>query len=170
LVNSGRSRSMKRATALGSHLLRAPRWKAARWAAVAVVVANLIGLNAWAWKQQAALDAKRQAVREVLTSTFPGVRVVVDAPVQMGRELSLLRQAAGGTSSGDFESLMTSFVAVVPVNRVPTAIEFVAPELQIKGLGLTSAQVAQGAEQLKSRGISLRSDGDTVVIRAEGAP
>jgi hypothetical protein len=53
---------------------------------------------------------------------------------------------------------------------VPTAIEFVAPELQIKGLGLTSAQVAQGAEQLKSRGISLRSDGDTVVIRAEGAP
>lgn len=174
LVNSGRSRSLKRMTALGNHLLRTPRWKAARWAAMAVVVTNLIGLNAWAWKQQTALDAKRQAVREVLTSTFPGVRVVVDAPVQMGRELTLLRQAAGATSNSDFESLMSSFsasfVAVVPVNRTPTAIEFVAPELKLKGLGLTSEQVTQGAERLKSRGISLRSDGDTVVIRAEGAP
>jgi general secretion pathway protein L len=157
-------------TTWGSKLLRAPQWRAARWATVGLVAANLIGLNAWAWKEQSQLAAKRQAVRDVLVQTFPGVRVVVDAPVQMTRELALLRQAAGGVSNGDFERILESFGAEVPVNNIPSAIEYVANEVRLKGLNLTSAQLAQATDNLRRQGMAVRSEGDAVVIRAEGAP
>lgn len=170
LVNSSRSRTWKRLSTWGGKLLRAPQWRAARWATVGLVAANLIGLNAWAWKEQSQLVAKRQAVREVLVQTFPGVRVVVDAPVQMSREVALLRQRAGGVSNGDFERILESFGAEVPVNATPSAIEYVANEVRLKGLNLTSTQLAEATDKLKRQGMAVRSDGDAVVIRAEGAP
>ncbi len=170
LVNTGRSRTWKRVSTWGGKLLRAPQWRAARWAAAGLVAANLIGLNAWAWKEQSQLVAKQQAVREVLTSTFPGVRVVVDAPVQMARELALLRQAAGGVSNGDLERLLEAFSAEVRVNAVPSAIEYAANEVRLKGLQLSEGQVAEAATKLKRQGMALRAEGDVVVLRAEGAP
>ena len=170
LVNSSRSRTWKRLGQWGGQLLRAPQWRAARWAAVGLVAANLIGLNAWAWKEQSQLAAKRQAVGGVLTSTFPGVRVVVDAPVQMARELALLRQGTGGVSNSDFERILESFGSVVPVAATPLAIEYIASEVRLKGLSLTSAQLAESASKLKSQGMALRAEGDAVVIRAEGVP
>lgn len=170
LVNSSRTRTWKRASSVTSSLLKAPRWRAARWATAALVVVQLAGLNAWAWKERTSLDAKRQAVRDMLTTTFPGVKVVIDAPVQMGRELAVLRQAAGGASPGDFEALMTSFGASAAVPYAPSAIEFVANEARIKGLGLNSGQVTAAADTLKRAGLSLRSDGDAVVIRSREAP
>src|SRR3989344_5137053 len=74
---------------------------AARWGAALLVVAHLVGLNAWAWQERKALAAKQAAVRSTLTQTFPKVQVVVDAPVQMERELAQLRQAAGAVSARD---------------------------------------------------------------------
>ena len=174
LVNSSRTRTWKRASSLASTLLKAPRWRAARWSMVALVVVHLAGLNAWAWKERTSLDAKRQAVRDVLTTTFPGVKVVIDAPIQMGRELAVLRQATGGASSGDFESLMasfgTSFDALAVTSSASSAIEYVANEARVKGLGLSSVQVTAATERLKRAGLSVRSEGDTLVIRPQEAP
>ena len=170
LVNSGRTRTWKRASSMAGTLFNAPRWRAARWAAVALVVANLAGLNAWGWKERTSLDAKRQAVRDVLTSTFPGVKVVIDAPVQMSRELAVLRQATGGVSQGDFESILASFGAAAPVSIAPSAIEYIANEMRIKGLELSTAQAAAAADTLKRAGLSLRSEGDTLVMRSQEAP
>ncbi len=42
-----------------------------------------------------AVRDKQQRVNALLVQTFPGVRTVVDAPLQMQRELALLRQASG---------------------------------------------------------------------------
>jgi general secretion pathway protein L len=167
LVNSSRTRTWKRASGLAHALLQAPRWRAARWATVALVVANLVGLNAWAWKERNSLDAKRQAVRDVLTTTFPGVKVVIDAPVQMGRELAVLRQATGGASSGDFESLLASFEAVALVKQAPSAIEFVANEVRIKGLSLSGVQVSEAADKLKRAGLAARAEGDSLLLKPE---
>ena len=170
LVNSSRTRTWKRASGIVNTLLQAPRWRAARWATVALVVAHLVGLNAWAWKERTSLDAKRQAVRDVLTTTFPGVKVVIDAPVQMGRELAVLRQATGGVSPADFESLMASFGASALVASAPSAIEFAANEVRVKGLALSGGQVTAAADTLKRAGLSLRSEGDAMVIRSQEAP
>ena len=170
LVNSGRTRTWKRASSIWKALWQAPRWRAARWAAGALAVVNLLGLNAWAWKERTTLDAKRLAVREVLTRTFPGVKVVVDAPVQMARELAVLRQATGGSSNGDFETILASFGALALVGSASTAIEYVSNEVRFKGLGLASSQVAEAAGKLKTQGYAVRAEGDSVVIKPEANP
>ena len=172
LVNSGRTRTWKWAVGVWKSIWQAPRWRAARWAVGAIAAVNLLGLNAWAWKERTSLDEKRLAVREVLTRTFPGVKVVVDAPVQMARELAVLRQATGGASNGDFESMLTAFGALALVDKAPSAIEFLANETRFRGLGLTSSQVADAAVKLKPQGYSVRADGDSVLVKPEpdGAP
>ncbi len=170
LQNSSRSRSWKRLTGIFGTLLQAPRWRAARWATVALVVTHLIGLNAWAWAERASVDAKRQAIKDVLTTTFPGVKVVVDAPVQMSRELALLRQSAGGTSNSDFDSVLASFGALAPENNRINAIEYAANELRIKGLGLSAAQVTEANEKLKRQGLTVTGEGDSLLIKALAAP
>lgn len=167
LANSGRARTWKWAAGVWKSLWQAQRWRAARWAAGALVAVNLLGLNAWAWKERSSLDEKRLAVREVLTRTFPGVKVVVDAPVQMTRELAVLRQATGGASTGDFESMLASFGALALVEKAPSAIEFVAGETRFRGLGLATAQVAEAAGKLKSQGYLVRADGDSVLVKPD---
>src|SRR5213595_2498096 len=79
LSSSGRARAYKRFATLWADVLSAPEWRPARWGAVLLVALNLVGLNAWAWRESSALDAKREAMRRTLTATFPGVKVVVDA-------------------------------------------------------------------------------------------
>jgi general secretion pathway protein L len=101
LASSNRVRAGKKLAAWWQQLRYAPQWRAARWGAILLVLAQLIGVNAWAWKERRALEAKREAVRTVLTRTFPSVKLVVDAPVQMAREVAALRQATGGTAASD---------------------------------------------------------------------
>lgn len=99
LLRTRGTRLRRQLAALGASLLRAPQWRPARWAALGLVLVNLAGLLLLAWKEQAAQAAQRAAMREILTTTFPDVRVVVDAPRQMARALSAL-QRDNGTASG----------------------------------------------------------------------
>ena len=93
--STGRTRALRKAGSAASAFLYAPQWRAARWGVGLLAAAHLVGLNAWAWQERDALAAKQAGVRNALTQTFPKVQVVVDAPVQMERELAVLRQAAG---------------------------------------------------------------------------
>ena len=170
LVNSSRARTWKRwSESLGS-LLRAPRWRAARLALLALLAVNLVGLNAWAWKEQALLNAQRVAIRELLTSTFPQVRVVVDAPLQMAREVAVLQQASGVATGRDMETMLGALGVVVPVNTVPSAIEFVAGELRLKGLNLKPEDFSTASVKLKSLGYGASAEGDALVIKQVSGP
>lgn len=169
LVSSSRLRSWRRLLAVVENGWRAPEWRAARWAAVAVVVANLVGLNAWAWAERESLDTKRQAIREVLTGSFPGVKVVIDAPVQMTRELQRLRGAAGAASTGDVELLLAAYghLAVAGGSlsaRKAEALEYSANELRIKGLGLSRANLDELSAQARLRSVTLRLEADSLVL------
>ena len=170
LASSGRTRAFKKAGTLGTSLLRAPQWRAARWGAAALVLVNLVGLNAWAWREKSALQDKQTSVRGLLTQTFPGVQVVVDAPLQMEREVALLRQSAGGVSGRDLESILASLSAAAPAGKAATAIEFIAGEAHIKGLALSAEEAAGLATRLKTQGYAARTDGDTLLVRLEVAP
>ena len=170
LASSGRTRAFKKAGTLGTSLLRAPQWRAARWGAAALVLVNLVGLNAWAWREKSALQDKQTSVRGLLTQTFPGVQVVVDAPLQMEREVALLRQSAGGVSGRDLESILASLSAAAPAGKAATAIEFAAGEARIKGLALSAEEAAGLATRLKTQGYAARTDGDTLLVRLEVAP
>ncbi|WP_332827573.1 type II secretion system protein GspL [Ramlibacter sp.] len=169
LASSSRARAMKRlATGWGEVLHGAP-WRPARWAAAVLVAANLLGLNAWAWKERAALDGKREAVRQTLAESFPQVKVIVDAPVQMEREVATLRQQTGVASPRDLDALLGALAAALPADRAPTALEYAAGELRAMGLSLSPDELRSVATRLKTVGYAIGAQGPALVVSPEDA-
>lgn len=170
LASSGRTRTVKRLSGALRELLQAPAGGPARWGVALLVLVNLLGLNAWAWKAHSTLQTRRAAVQNTLTQSFPNVKVVVDAPLQMEREVAALRQATGAASGRDLEAILMALSLAAPANRTLAAIEFVAGEARVKGLQLSIQEAASLSGQLKSQGYVARQESDTVFIKQELAP
>lgn len=170
LLSNRHTRTRKQLSAMVSSVLQAPRWRAARWAAVALVAINLVGLQAWAWKQESVLAAKRSAIRETLLATFPEVRTVVNAPLQMARTLADLQRRNGAASLADLETMLGRFQTAAPDAKPPGAIEFVSGELRLKQLELPAAGLASIAAQLQAQGYQARVEGNSLVLKEERAP
>jgi general secretion pathway protein L len=166
LSNSGRLRAFKKLGDAWANLCHAPRWRAARWGVGLALVANVVGLNAWAWKEHAALTQQRKDVQSVLTQTFPQVKVVVDAPVQMGRELALLRQITGAPAPRDLENLLSAVgQASATVAKLDVAsLDYAEGELRLKTKGLTEEQVTTLLASLSGLGYGGRMAQDTLTV------
>ena len=167
-ANSGRNRLQRRLGSGLNDVLHALAWKPARWGVAALVVIGLVGANAWAWQERQQLKAKAALVRSTLTSTFPKVQVVVDAPVQMAREVANLRQASGGLTPGDAEPLLAAAgeaLGALPAGTVPSQIEYSNSELRLRGLPTNSFDAFR--QKLQTQGISADLQNDQWVIRAE---
>ncbi len=167
LASSGHARTLKRLMGVGRELLQAPGWRPARWGAALLLLGNLIGLNAWAWKEQSALQARRAAMQGMLTQTFPQVKVVVDAPLQMEREVAALRQAIGAVSGRDLEAILAALGTALPADRSAVSIEFAAGEARVKGLQLNAREAASVSGQLRRMGYGARLEGDTLLVKQD---
>jgi len=167
---SGRTRVLKRLGTAWADVLAAPQWRPARWGAVLLVALNLVGLNAWAWRERAALDGKREAMRQMLTQTFPQVKTVVDAPIQMEREVAALRQVTGASSGRDLESMLAALSLSSPPQRAAQGIDFAEGQMRVKGMSLSADEARAVATALRGQGYTPTLQGDTVVITQEGAP
>ena len=165
LLRTRSTRTRKRLSTIADNLLRAPRWRAARWATVALLAINLVGLQAWAWKQESALIAKRNAIRETLLTTFPEVRVAVDAPVQMARALADLQRRNGAPSQADLETMLGQLQAAAPGVRPPKSLEFTAGELRLKQLAPPPGGLADVAARLQAQGYNAQVEGDNLVLK-----
>lgn len=170
LASTSRTRALRKAGSALSAWLYAPQWRAARWGAGLVVLAHLVGLNAWAWQERKALAAKQTGVRTTLTQTFPKVQVVVDAPVQMERELAQLRQAAGSVSARDMEPLLAAAGAALPDGRLPTGIEYAPGELRLRGVTLAPDEESALSARLQAAGYRARQDDGSLLLRTEVSP
>ncbi len=167
LASSGRRRALRRAGSAANTFLRAPSWRAARWGLVLALAVHVIGLNLWAWSDRQQLAAKQAGVRSLLTQTFPQVQVVVDAPVQMERELARLRQSAGSVSPRDLEPLMAAAAAALPPARVPSAIEYADGELVLRGVALAPDELAAAQQRLAAEQADAHAtDAGALVLRA----
>lgn len=148
--------------------LHAPAWKPVRWGVVALVALQVLGLNVLAWRESNALNAQQAALQHILKTTFPSVSLVIDAPLQMQREVDALQQKSGSVSSTDLEPLLAALADVLPAGQTPQQIHFANHTLRVQGVALDSN--AAGAARLTTQGLSLRQDGnDTWVLQAEGA-
>ncbi|MBT9508330.1 type II secretion system protein GspL [Rhodoferax sp.] len=170
LVNSGRARTWKRLSAGMLGFARSSRWRPARVALLSLLVVNLVGLNAWAWKEQSRINAKRAAINEVLTSTFPSVRVVVDAPIQMAREVALVQRGTGAPSRHDLDVMLDAFGSIAPENSAVNAVEFVAGELRLKGIQLAPEYVTQASFKLQPLGYRLTVEKESLLLKQEAVP
>lgn len=166
---SGGGRLARRWQQRGRQIWQVPAWRAARWGFGGLLLVNLLGLNAWAWKLDSVLQAKQHSINTVLSQTFPGVRTIVDAPLQMRRQLDLLRQASGGAAEDDMESMLAALGAVLPPGTHAGAIDFAPGELSLKGLGLAGAALDAVRDKLQARGYRVRIDGERLIVRAPGS-
>jgi general secretion pathway protein L len=140
-------------------------WRAARWGLGLLVAAHLVGVNAWAWKESTQLADKRAAVRGVLTGSFPSVRVVVDAPTQMAREVDLLRQSAGAYSQRDLEAMLGALGTALPPDQSLQGIEFGNGEARLVGIATDPDATAALNGKLRAHGLVAQGDGDRLVLR-----
>jgi general secretion pathway protein L len=148
-----------------------PAWKPARWGLVALAVVHLVGLNAWAWEQRSALQERRQAQVRLLQTTYPQVRAVLDAPLQMQRETERLRQLAGKAGPTDFESLLQAAASAWPAGRPAEAVAFEAGQLTLAANGWSDQQVQGFRNSLEPSGWKVDRDGSRLLVRrAGGAP
>ncbi len=164
----GRTQRLQRqALAAWQTVLHAPAWQLVRWGLVALVALQVLGLNALAWRERSALNAQQASLQNILKTTFPSVTLVIDAPLQMQREVDALQQKSGSASSTDFEPLLAALAGVLPAGQTPQQIHFANHALRVQGVALDSN--AAGMARLKAQGLSLRQDGnDTWVLQAEG--
>ena len=168
--SSGGARTLKKLGTAWADLRAAPQWRPARWAALLLVATNLVGLNAGAWRERSALEQKREAVRRTLTQTFPQVKVVVDAPLQMEKEVAALRQVTGASSGRDLEPMLAALSSAAPPQRPVSAVEFANGEVRLKGLALRPQEVQATTSALKSQGYASVLQGETLSITTETLP
>jgi len=119
----------------GAAVLHAPQWRAVRWAGATSLLALLIGANYQAWSLARQVQAASAAIEASVRSSFPQVRVVLDAPVQMARELAELQQLAGQVQPGDFEPMLAAAGAALHGTDQPTTLQYGDTVLRLGGLG-----------------------------------
>ena len=170
-ANSGRNRLQRRLGSSLNDILHAPAWKPARWGLAALLLIGLIGANAWSWQEKRQLQAKAALIRQTLTATFPKVQVVVDAPVQMAREVAQLRQASGGLTASDVEPLLAAVgqaLAALPAHPTPSHIDYSNNELRLRGL--PAAELDAFRQKLQTLGLQADLQNDQWVIHSEARP
>ena len=152
--------------------LMGPAWAPARWGLAALVLVQVVGLNALAWQQRSALEKQRSAQDGLLRSAHPQVRAVLDAPLQMQRETAALRSAAGIPGDDDFETLLAATAAAWPDGQPPAAqMRFEPGRLSLPGSSWAPPQIDALRQRLAALGWGLdQSEGRLVIQKASPAP
>lgn len=138
--------------------LRSPAWRPVRIGLASLVVLQLVGLNGWAWHQRQALAEQRLTQQQLLQSTFPHVRAVLDAPLQMQRETDRLRAAAGRAGEADLEAMLGAAASAWPEGQGPVqTLRFEPGRLTLSAPGWSEQQVAQFRDRLRTGGWAVES-------------
>ena len=157
----GSARWLQKANRMWQTFAKSPAWQAARWSLALLFLAQFVGLNVAAWQLNAQVKLQRDLQKNILTQTFPNVPVV-DAPVQMAKELERLQRSSGAASSRDLEWILQSVGAALPADQHISNIDFQVQglgETRLQGLQLTESQATSFAQQLRKQGLDAQANG-----------
>ncbi|MBL8276881.1 MAG: general secretion pathway protein GspL [Pelomonas sp.] len=162
-----RARGVRALRLITREFMRKP-WRPVRIGLAGLALVQLLGLNLWAWHQKREINARREAVTATLTGAFPQVRAILDAPVQMQKQLDLLRVNAGSIGEQDLEALLGAAATAWPGDRPPTeALAFEPGRLTVSAQGWSPTQIDNFRNQLRSEGWQLdASEGKLTISRA----
>ena len=164
-----------RGTRAARDLLRqwsSPAWRPVRIGLLGLVAAQVIGLNLWAWRQRSEVTAQQREMVSLLQRSFPQVQAVLDAPLQMQREVESLRTRAGKPSEVDFETALQAAASAWPAHLPPVEnLYFELGQLTVAVPQWSAADIEQFSAQLRPTGWQAQvSDGRLVLSRsAQGA-
>ena len=165
-----RQRWARFAHELALNLWQAPRWRPARWGLLALLVLNLVGLQWMAWQQRQLQAQLQKDMAMLLTRSFPAVQVVVDAPLQMAREVQALQRAMGQPNAADLEPMLTSLARALPASAQLSSMQFSPGELRWQAPAVTNDRIEAAREPLRQQGYQLVADGTYWVLRTEVRP
>jgi general secretion pathway protein L len=107
----------------------------------------------------------------LLKAAHPQIRVVLDAPLQMQRELDRLRQAAGQPGEADLEAALSAAAAAWPAGLPPPqALRYERGRLTLSATGLGVAQVAAMGERLQPQGWTVAAAGGALTLTRRSGP
>jgi general secretion pathway protein L len=153
------------------HQLRSPAWRPVRLGLATLLLLQLVGLNAWAWHQRQTLAELRLSQEQLLRGTFPNVRAVLDAPLQMKRETDVLRAAAGHAGDSDFEALLGAAAAAWPDGQGPAqTLRFEPGRLTLAAPGWSEQELSQFRERLRPGGWAVDSAEGRISLSRAAAP
>lgn len=142
----------------------APAWRATRWGLIALVLSSLMGLSVRAWEEQQALSAKRQHIQQLLSQTFPHISLVIDAPLQMQREVDRLQRAGGSAGGADLDVFLSDFSASSIEGVEFNAIEFNPTDIRITLHSASESKLPQLQAALQSKGWHTRFASPTLTV------
>jgi general secretion pathway protein L len=129
-------------------------WRPVRWSLAILIAVQWLGLNAVAWQLNDKVKVQREQQRNILTQTFPNVPVV-DASLQMSRELERLQRQAGSLNVKDLETMLQAIGTALPAGQSINSLDFQAQgtgEIRLQGLQMSNEQQAQFVSALRSKG------------------
>jgi general secretion pathway protein L len=146
-----------------------PQWRPARMGLLALVGAQVLGLNLWAWQQQQLVKTKRAAMIQVLKQAHPQVQAVLDAPVQMRRETEALRAQAGQAGDNDLEALMGAVASAWPPERPTAGLQYDGSSLTVMPpANFGPADMDQLRAKLGAAGIQVEVTDGRLTVRRGG--
>ncbi|MGZ5893571.1 MAG: GspL/Epsl periplasmic domain-containing protein, partial [Caldimonas sp.] len=151
-----------------------PAWRPVRVGVAVLLVAQIIGLNLWAWHQKAAVEARRSAIQALVKATYPRVSdtdIQRDAAGVMQRETQALRTLAGKPGEADLEPMLQAVAAAWPNERPPVEnLRFEPGKLTLAASGWSDSQIEQFRSVLRPVGFQVdASEGRLVVTRTRSA-
>jgi general secretion pathway protein L len=169
---NARNRNFKHIQRFASHFWHHNDWRPVRWGLWLMLATHIVGLNAWAWKTRTDWEAQQQSWSQMLKDTFPQTRVVVDAPMQMAKEVARLRQGSGQLAPQDLEAMLAAWGQAMPPNMAtPSAWRYQTGELLMQDMKASASEHNTITEALNKLGYQWRADGATWVMRPqEGKP
>ncbi len=151
--------------------LRSPAWRPVRLGLATLLLLQLVGLNAWAWHQRQTLAQLRLSQEQLLRGTFPNVRAVLDAPLQMKRETDVLRAAAGHAGDNDLEALLGAAASAWPEGQGPAqTLRFEPGRLTLAAPGWSEQELSQFRERLRPGGWAVDSAEGRISLSRAAAP
>lgn len=150
--------------------LLSPAWRPVRIGAAALVVAQIAGLNLWAWHQRSEIDARRNTLQNLVKASFPRVNeldIQRDPAAVMQREVQALRSLAGKAGDADLEPMLLAAAAAWPLERPVENFRFEPGRLSLPASGWTDAQVERFRTALRPAGWQLDArEGRLTMTRA----
>jgi general secretion pathway protein L len=149
--------------------LRTPAWRPVRWGLAGLVATQLIGLNAWAWVQRSELQERRTTMLNLMRSTHPQVRAILDAPVQMQRENQTLRSAAGRAGDTDLEPMLQAAASAWPENVAVQTLRYENAQLSLGATQLSAEQIESLRSSLQPAGWRVEAGAGMLTLRRASA-
>jgi general secretion pathway protein L len=141
----------------------APEGKPVRWGLASLIALQVLGLQAWAWKQEHRLEGLQSDIRTTFTQAFAQVPVIMDPVLQMERETQALIKASGKATQGELAHMLA---ALATVGTAPEGIEFKKGELSLMGWQPAGASLPALQAGLERQGYRLQQTGERWTLRS----